>query len=84
MCGANTCVPRQSSRNDDLRYRLPPDTACTKYEMRSTASGASNSTGHSVVGSCRAESRRTVRSPAMRPTAAAACRSAGARAAEYQ
>ena len=34
-CGANTCVPSESSRNDDLRYRLPPDTACTNEPIRS-------------------------------------------------
>ena len=72
--------PSESSRNDDLRYRLPPDTACTKEPIRSAASGASNSTGHSSVPSWRAPRRRTVRSPAMRPTSARGSRSAGARA----
>ena len=54
-----------------MRYRLPPDTACTKQPMRSAASGASNSTGHSSVPNCRALRRRAVRSPAMRPTTSA-------------
>jgi hypothetical protein len=49
--------------------RLPPLTALTKCPIKPVATGASKMTGQSSVASCRAPSRRAVRSPAMRPTA---------------
>ncbi len=84
ISGANTCLPRLSSRNDDLRYRLPPETAATKLPIRPVAIGASKITGQVRVSSLRPFSRRTVRVPAMRPTASAESRSLALRALLYQ
>jgi hypothetical protein len=83
-CGAKTCRPRLSSRKDDLRYRLPPETAATKLPIRPVAIGASNSTGQVRVPSFLPLSRRTVRVPAMRPTDSADSSSAALRALVYQ
>ena len=84
MCGANTCWPMLSSRNDDLRYSEPPLIAPTKCPIRPDAIGASNSTGALRVVSLTAFNRRTQRSPAIRPTASAFCISPCKRLDVYQ
>ena len=67
MCGAQTGWPRLSRRKLALRYRAPPDTACTNEPIRPAASGDSNSTGTSAVGTPRDGSRARGRCAAERP-----------------
>src|SRR5438105_5872193 len=45
ISGENTCLPRLSTRNEVLRYRLPPSTAETKWPFSCIAAAASSSTG---------------------------------------
>ena len=60
-CGANTGLPRLSTRNVVLRYSAPPLTACTNAPSMPAASGASNSTGTLRVSRPRAPMRASAR-----------------------
>ena len=80
----NTCRPAASSRKVALRYCAPPRIADTKWPMKPRATSGAKMTGALPVGRRRAPSRATVRSPAVRPIAAAAARSRGSRAVSYQ
>ncbi len=70
-----TDLPKLSSKNDDLRYKLPPEIALIRLEIKPEASGASKITGTCAVLTRLHPKRLAVRSPAMRPTNSAASKS---------
>src|SRR5450830_803133 len=79
ILGDMTCLPKLSNKNEDLRYRLPPEIAEIKLEIRPDANGASNKTGTCAVLMVRLPKRRTARTPATRPILAGLSKSSAAR-----
>ena len=81
---AKIALPSASTRNDDLRYRLPPLAADTNEPIRPTAAGASNSTGAWQVAILRAPRRASARRPAYSPSASGLATLSATRAELYQ